>query len=137
MSERTLAVPTNSGSDRLRQDDGVGVVALAGAQAEQRLQQAFRHDLVFSLSCRMNRPRSSESTDTSAVDAGPAAIRSRPDKPIIAAALDVTIGTTCSMRQAERQHRTHRLRQAEFRLAGERMGLVIGVLGGVPGGGGT
>src|SRR5712691_2986533 len=49
-SHRTVRVTTlatsqsaSSGGDRLRQDRGVGVVALAGAQAEQRPQQAFRH----------------------------------------------------------------------------------------------
>ena len=31
-------------------------------------------------------------------------------------------------RQAERQHRAHRLRQAELRLAGKRMRLVVGML---------
>src|SRR3977135_2776554 len=36
---------SRSGRDRLRQDGRICVIALAGPQAEQRLQQTFRYDL--------------------------------------------------------------------------------------------
>src|SRR6478672_12288724 len=39
--------PAVLGGHRLRQDDGVGVIALPGPQAEQRLQEAVRYHLVL------------------------------------------------------------------------------------------
>ena len=83
---------------------------------------------LFSLSRRMKRPRSSASTETSASHAG----RQRADLVLTCRASRAGLRGHhrhhLFEREAERHHRAHRLRQAELRLAGERVVLVVGML---------
>ena len=82
---------------------------------------------VRSLSRRMKRPRSSDSTEMSA--SKPGVERTKPiGKPDHLRRMRGHHRHNVFQRNAERQHRTHRLRQGETCLTVERMVLVVVVL---------